>query len=145
MRILFALLYLLLIALLAHPAGEAIPERVFCSECFPFRGCSWEKRLYQVLRVAKWKDKVPDMSKIIPDMQPKKLENISVEKLEVLLCEMCRAESVHWAELLLGLACVVITPGIGWLIWFIWAMFGNLPFILIQRYNRPRILNLKNL
>lgn len=144
MRVVFALVYLLVIALLAHPMGEAFPKTAFHPERFPLRTYPWETRLYRLLRVAKWKDKVPDMSKRLSDMQPKKLLSVSAQQMDALLCEMCRAESVHWAEVLLGLGCVFIAPGIGWLIWTIWALLGNLPFILIQRYNRPRILALKN-
>jgi len=144
MRVVFALVYLLVIALLAHPIGEAIPGTAFHPERFPFCGYPWEMRLYRLLRVAKWKDKVPDMSKQLSDMQPKKLLSVSVNQMDALLCEVCRAEIVHWAEVLLGAFCMVIAPGIGWLIWAIWTLLGNLPFILIQRYNRPRILALKN-
>lgn len=144
MRVVFALVYLLAIALLAHPVGEAIPGTAFHPERFPFCGCPWETRLYRLLRVAKWKDKVPDMSKRLSDMQPKKLLSVSVDQMDALLCEMCRAESVHWAEVLLGIGCVFIAPGIGWVLFAVWALLGNLPFILIQRYNRPRILVLKN-
>lgn len=84
------------------------------------------------------------MRKRLFDMQPKKLLSVSAQQMDALLCEMCRAESVHWAETLLGIGCVFIAPGIGWIFFAVWALLGNLPFILIQRYNRPRILALKN-
>lgn len=109
MRVVFALAYLLVIALLAHPIGEAIPGTAFHPERFPLRTYPWETRLYRLLRVAKWKDKVPDMSKRLSDMQPKKLLSASAQQMDTLLCEMCRAESVHWAEVLLGIGCGSLT------------------------------------
>lgn len=53
MRVVFALVYLLVIALLAHPVGEAFPKTAFHPERFPFCTYPWETRLYRLLRVAK--------------------------------------------------------------------------------------------
>ena len=60
--------------------------------------------------------------------------------------ETCVAEAVHTASSLLGLLCLRLWPGWGGVIvWAVWFLLGNLPFILIQRYNRPRLLRLRSL
>lgn len=57
--------------------------------------------------------------------------------------ETCVAEFIHAANCILGLYCLKIFPGIGGIIVvFIYAVVFNLPYILIQRYNRPRLIRL---
>lgn len=143
MKALFSILFLLAVTFLAHPIGEAIPKRWFYADRFPYHCFRWEKKLYAMLRVAKWKDKLPDMSKKLPDMQAKRIATASLQEIDGLLRETCVAESVHWVEILLGGGCLAISPGIGGLIWAVWTLLGNLPFIVIQRYNRPRLMKLK--
>ena len=57
--------------------------------------------------------------------------------------ETCVAEMIHVLLSLTGLGCLVIWPGIGGvLVTAVYILLGNLPFILIQRYNRPRLQRL---
>lgn len=47
------------------------------------------------------------------------------------------------ASILLGLGALWLWPGWGGVVlWLIWFLLANLPFILIQRYNRPRLMRL---
>ena len=60
-----------------------------------------------------------------------------------LVQETCRAELVHGASCLLGLAFLWLWPGWGGaIVLAVWVLLANLPFILIQRYNRPRLMRL---
>lgn len=63
-------LYLLTLALLAHPVGQALPRRWFDGGRFPYACYKWEKqgKLYTRIGVDRWKTLVPDMSRILPDM-----------------------------------------------------------------------------
>ena len=57
--------------------------------------------------------------------------------------ETCVAEMIHVLLSLTGLGCLVIWQGIGGvLVTAVYILLGNLPFILIQRYNRPRLQRL---
>ena len=143
-------LYLLVLALLAHPLGQALPRRWFDGERFPYRCYKWEKqgKLYTRIGVDRWKTLVPDMSRILPDMVKKRVTPTAVTAAQaaVLVQETCVAEAVHTASSLLGLVCLGLWPGWGGvLVWLVWFLLGNLPFILIQRYNRPRLLRLRSL
>ena len=143
-------LYLLVLALLAHPLGQALPRRWFDGERFPYRCYKWEKqgKLYTRISVDRWKTLVPDMSRILPDMVKKQVTPTAVTAAQaaVLVQETCVAEAVHTVSSLLGLLCLRLWPGWGGVIvWAVWFMLGNLPFILIQRYNRPRLLRLRSL
>ena len=143
-------LYLLALALLAHPVGQALPRRWFDGGRFPYRCCKWEKqgKLYTRIGVDRWKTLVPDMSRILPDMVKKQVQPnaVTAAQAEVLVQETCVAEAVHTASSLLGLFCLRLWPGWGGVaVWLVWFLLGNLPFILIQRYNRPRLIRLRNL
>ncbi len=129
--------YLALIGVGAHILGEALPRDWFDPSHFPYKCAKWEEALYKALGVRSWKDKLPDMSRIMPDMVPK-----SVKRAEpsALLAETCVAECIHWLLSLAGLFCLKIWPGPGGRsVFLLWFLAGNLPFIMIQRYNRPRL------
>ena len=66
--------YAVVLALAAHPLGQALPRR-FHPERPPFRPWKWEKngRIYSRLGIEKWKKLVPDMSRLLPDMVKKEL------------------------------------------------------------------------
>ena len=145
LNLVFAILYLAALALLAHPLGQALPRRLFREDRFPFASFRWEQNgtVYKKLWIEKWKDILPDMSRVLSDMIPKKITEATPEQMKLLLSETCRAEAVHWGEIAAGLGCLAICPSLaGVILTALWALFGNLPFILIQRYNRPRLKKL---
>lgn len=137
-----AALYTAALGLLAHPLGQALPRRWFDPGRRPWCARPWEQggRVYQRLRIRQWKDRVPDMSRILPDMILKRLSAAGPMEL---VRESCAAECVHWGLLLLsgGMLLLWRSPWCGAL-WLVYNLLGNLPFILIQRYNRPRLLRL---
>ena len=140
-------IWLLVLALLAHPLGQALPRRWFDGERFPYRCYKWEKqgRIYTRIGVERWKTLVPDMSRLLPDMVKKQVDPTAVTAAQaaVLVQETCVAEAVHTASSLLGLLCLRLWPGWGGaIVLAVWVLLANLPFILIQRYNRPRLMRL---
>ncbi len=109
----------------------------------PFKSRKWEKngKVYDKLAIRKWKSKVPDMSKILPFLRPKKVVSGTTAKdIRELIKETCVAELVHTALILLSLGVLFICPGKLGVILYIFCFIGNLPFILIQRYNRPQYI-----
>ncbi len=143
MELLSCIIYLTALALLAHPIGQALPDSIFNVDRFPYRGMRWERdgTVYNRLNIRRWKKYLPDASRALKDMPRKSLSTGSVEELEILVRETCRAELVHWCELLLGFVCCLLYPGIwGLAVSIMWGLLGNLPFIIVQRYNRPRLL-----
>ena len=99
------------------------------------------------LAIDKWKRLVPDMSRLLPDMVKKQLPAstaaVTAAQAEALVQETCRAELVHGVSCLLGLSFLWLWRGWGGVIvLLVWVLLANLPFILIQRYNRPRLVRL---
>jgi len=52
------------------------------------------------------------------------------------------AELIHVLLCLSGVYCIVLLAGAGGLVIAVLNVLGNLPFILVQRYNRPRLAKL---
>lgn len=139
-------LYLASIGLLSFFIGRILPKDWFSYDQFPYRTFPFEKegKCYEALYIRKWKDLVPDMSKIFPKLIPSKKLSISPdeEQLKLMLQETCIAEWIHAMLGILGFVCVRLWSGIGgWSMAFIF-IIGNIPFCLIQRYNRPKLAKL---
>lgn len=144
MPFLNCVLYLAAIGLSSFVIGRLLPKRWFRDDAFPYRCHPLEQKLYQALRIKVWQKKVPDMSRIFPAvMPPKKLTSDTFADLSGMIRETCVAELIHWILSLLGLVCIVLWPGAGGIVLTaVYILFGNLPFIMIQRYNRPRLQKL---
>ena len=85
------------------------------------------------------------MSRILPGlMSAQNLSGDYGQNLPVMIQETCVAEAVHIAVSVAGLHCLWMWPGIGGVtVTAIHIILLNLPFILIQRYNRPRLIRLQ--
>ena len=75
---------------------------------------------------------------------PKKMPpRPDAQTLLVMIRETCAAEATHALLLLAGLGVLAFWPGVwGIVLYLVYAIFGNLVFIIIQRYNRPRLVRL---
>ncbi|MBU5627941.1 hypothetical protein KQI82_13600 [Oscillibacter sp. MSJ-2] len=128
-----------------HFFGESLPRDRFHYDRFPYRSYSWEEngKFYTRLKIEKWKDRLPDKSRFVKSTVRKKLGgDRSAAHLLRLVQETCVAELTHWLLLVVSpVMLVTMEPPLS-----IWAaaLYGisNLPFIMIQRYNRPRLARL---
>lgn len=109
-----------------------------------YRENPFEKKLYKLLRVRKWKDKTLTYN---PDA-------FSMEKhtLDEIVLTMTKAETDHWINEIISLTSMLFSLiwGHFWifLVTAIAAMIFDAQFILIQRFNRPiaqRIIRAKKL
>ena len=147
MRLFLCACYLAATGILAFFIGRMLAGHRFRYDVFPFSSFGFEQdgQLYKRLRVSVWQSRVPDMSRICRKlMPPKKLEGRPDENtLGQMINETCIAELIHFLLCLSGLAVLWLWPGTGGLVvWLVYCIFGNLPFIVIQRYNRPRFARL---
>ena len=99
----------------------------------------FEIKLYQILKVKKWK-------KFMPTYAP---ANFSVKEktVEQIIMASCQAELVHTVIVVLSFLPIVFSLFFNsfW-VFFITSVFSalfDLCFVVIQRYNRPRLLKLK--
>ena len=105
----------------------------------------WERggKFYtNTLKIQKWKDALPQH--IGKDGFSKDhLDGISVEYLDEFIMETCRGEWNHTANCALCLILMLLDPPPVSLIFAFLVFIGNLPFKLIQRYNRFRLQKLR--
>jgi glycosyl-4,4'-diaponeurosporenoate acyltransferase len=113
-----------------------------------FRTRDWERdgRIYdRILRVHAWKRALPDGAAVFRSgFQKRRMTGRSPGYCMRFVQETCRAELSHWLT-------VALVP-----LFFLWntwpiallmipyAIASNLPCILAQRYNRPRLTALAN-
>ena len=143
MAFLKSLIYYTICGVASHFIGEALPRKWFRYDRFPFRAWKWEKNgtIYEKIHIQDWKDHMPDLSRLMKDMVPKRLGFCpTAEQVRTLIAETCVAEAVH--------VCLCLVAPVIWLFWrngmgiFLTGVVivCNLPFIWIQRYNRPALI-----
>ena len=137
-------LYLAATGIGAFFLGRLLPKTWFRGDAFPYCCYPAEQKLFRALHIKDWQSRVPDMSRILPALMPaKKLTAETFSDLPRMIQETCVAEMIHVLLSLTGLGCLAIWPGIGGaIVTAVYILLGNLPFILIQRYNRPRLQRL---
>lgn len=113
------------------------------TRCLPIRYTAWwfkerrfERRLYKLLRVRKWKGKV-----LTYDPDAFSMEKHSYEEIAY---AMAKAETDHWINELISLSTMFFP-----LLWGAWWLFistgivgmlFDMQFILVQRFHRPIIM-----
>lgn len=103
-----------------------------------FTEMPFEKKLYRLLRVKRWKKKA-----LTYNPEAFSLKNHSLEEIAD---TMCKSELDHWINEVISLTAVLFSLiwGKAWLFGLtsLAAMAFDAQFIIIQRYNRPRILRI---
>ena len=135
------------ITLLFTELPKGLRKRIFNSKNKFFKVSKKEMRFYKKIRLPKWKDKLPQFN---PRFNKKELpETVTDEYIEEFIYVTCKAESIHYTAIVLGYLSIfltTLTPNVElWLavhtfFGFV-CLFCNLPFSMIQRYNRHRLLS----
>lgn len=138
-------IYLAAVGIALFIVGRILPKKWFNADKFPYKCFGFEKegRIYDALHIRSWQKKMPDMSRLFAKLMPAKKftdRQQDVEKLPLMIQETCIAEFIHLLLFILGWGCVLLWEGIwGWIVAIVYNLVGNVPFIIIQRYNRPRL------
>lgn len=148
MKLLYSIIYVLLIGAVAHFAGAALPRENIRPDSFPYKCRAWERggAVYERIGIRRWKDRMPDTSRYSRLLLTKEVHpHMSSGAVRRLIQETCVAEKVHVDLSLASVGVLFIwESSFGFFIWFL-CFLGNLPYILIQRYNRPQLVRLLEL
>jgi glycosyl-4,4'-diaponeurosporenoate acyltransferase len=131
----------------SHYVGQLLPRRNFDYDAVPYAPRKWEQdgMFYTKFKIQFWKDKVPDMSQHVKSMFRKKMSVFrDFDYTKDLILETCVAEFVHWMLVFISPVFLVLMEGLAGRIGALLYALGNLPFVMIQRYNRPRLVRLLN-
>ncbi len=124
----------------------AIPDRFFSPGRFYFRSYGWEKggEIYnRIFAVKRWKFLLPDGASIVKGGYKKKnITDFSIQNLRKFCVESCRAELLHVLVFAFFWIFGYFVPPNALFYMFLYALVTNLPCVLVQRYNRPRVLAL---
>ena len=106
-----------------------------------------ERQFLLKIDIKKWKDKIPEMGQTVNFKKDKLQDANNAEYIQKFLVETCYAESLHISCAVLAIIFAFISllfmPNL-----FVWTVslpvaivysIYNIPSILIQRYNRPRL------
>lgn len=121
-----------------------LPDRFYSPGSFLFRTHRFERdgRVWDtIFAVSRWKHLLPDGSAVLKNnsFRKKKLASFSDEYLTRFLTESARGELTHWLAIFPFWVFGFFTPPeVPWMM-FGYALLANIPCIIAQRYNRPRI------
>ncbi|MER2064010.1 MAG: glycosyl-4,4'-diaponeurosporenoate acyltransferase [Alkalibacterium sp.] len=115
-------------------------NQLFKERGFEDKGKFWKEKL----SVHKWKDKLPDGASLFnAGYKKKELTSSHISTIETFIKETKRAELTHWLLIVPAPLFFLWNPvWAGWLMIF-YALLVNVPFIIIQRYNRIRLDRIK--
>lgn len=98
----------------------------------------WEKRLYQFLNVKAWKNKMPVYDPL--SFSPEK------HTWDEIAQTMCQSELVHETNIVFSFIPVIASRWFGsFYVFLITSLCGaifDLLFVIMQRYNRPRVIKI---
>lgn len=118
-----------------------LPDSAFDPARSRFSAKPWEHggRWYRDnLKIQVWKDKLPQY--IGKDGFSKKhLTDLSIDYLDEFITETCRGEWMHLKSCICAVVTLIINPLLVGVIVSSFILIGNLPFAIVQRYNRFRL------
>ncbi len=132
-----------LISLVVGYTAHRLPDRRIDHDTALTRLRPWEHggRVYERhLRITRWKDAIPEAGNLFGGGYDKR--SVSRADLTRYLLETRRAEYTHWGILLAAPLFALWNPWGLWLAMVAYAVIANAPCLLIQRYNRARVLRI---
>ncbi len=144
--ILNPILIIALDGIVASVIHNAFPQKWFN----PYKKCftppKKELSLYRKSKITRWKDFIPDTGKITAKFSKQKIDSTDPKYLYKFLQETCSAEWVHYGMCLAGFLTLIYAPKELFFSMFLPQslvnFFLNIPPILIQRNNRPKLLKM---
>lgn len=126
-------------------ACRTLPRTFFDSNRFLYKPHKWEqngKFYIRCLKIKKWKDRLPQYVAKggFSKRTLKSIKEIDKEYMDIFILETCRAEWNHFFCSLYFILSFIINKWPYSLIFSIIPIAANLPFLIIQRYNRLRLI-----
>ena len=122
--------------------GALLPDRVLGHETAitRIRPVERDGRLYARLRIKRWKRRLPETNNFGPGARPSKSSLGGRDGIAPLVSETRRAEYVHLCIAACGPLFLLWNPPALGTVMVAFGVAFNAPFIVVQRYNRARLL-----
>lgn len=125
-----------------------IPDSYFHKKSLLHKTYKFEKNgtfYKKYFRIHQWKKLIPDGAKAYKNgFQKKHLKTIEPDYIYAFIAETTRAELMHWLSIIPFFIFGFWSPAFVIWIMLAYALLVNIPPILAQRYNRPRLKKLYN-
>ena len=126
----------------AHRLGDdrlAHDGRVLCPRRFEAGGRCYRRWLH----IHRWKDRLPEAGALFAGgVSKRELPAHDLDGLHLFVRETRRAELTHWWAMSCGPLFLLWNPPLAAALLVAYGVLVNLPFILVQRYNRFRTQSL---
>lgn len=132
-----------------------VPKRLFDENIWIFKERSFESSFYRRIKVSKWKGKLPDAERLIHFQRSCLPRNIDEAYINRFITECCIAELGHLAVGISGFFSLLfpiffpenlqLSVGVIFFVMSVIDLLAQSLFIIIQRYNRPRLIRIKKL
>ncbi|MGE7215238.1 glycosyl-4,4'-diaponeurosporenoate acyltransferase [Priestia koreensis] len=118
-----------------------LPIRFFMRNGSVYKERGWEQsgRLYDKLRIKKWKDRLPEAGALFKGGKAKRSLGDMDRNLLLFLYETRRAEFAHLLCIPPSFLFFLWNPAFIGMMMVVYALIANVPFIMVQRYNRIRL------
>lgn len=125
---------------------EKLPVSAYNYKLWLYKERKWEHggEIYEKLFLVKrWKSRLPDIGDFFKWRFSKRhFKNININYIQTFLIESCKAEFAHWMIILSSFLFLFWGGPSMFFKFFMLSVVLNLPYIIIQRYNRPRLVKL---
>jgi glycosyl-4,4'-diaponeurosporenoate acyltransferase len=124
-------------------AAHRLPLHVLDHDGTLTRPRAWERggRCYERLAIRRWKDRLPEAGAAFRGgMSKRALPGRGDDELRAFVAETRRAELVHWAVPVITPVFALWNPPALFAAMVVYAAVANLPCLLVQRYNRARVV-----
>lgn len=140
------LLIFIIFSVIMTLVAEKLPVCIYNYKKWLYRERKWEDggKLYErVFLVKKWKSILPDISDFLRWRFSKKhLTSNNSDYIARFLTESCKSEFTHWMIILSSFLFIFWGGFTTCMRILTLSFFLNFPYIIIQRYNRPRLVRL---
>jgi glycosyl-4,4'-diaponeurosporenoate acyltransferase len=123
--------------------AHRLPLRWLGRDVGPLRLTAAERRIgvYRRLRIARWKDRLPEAGALFAGgMSKRHLPARDAVGLARFVAETRRAEWAHWPALAAVPVFALFNPPVAAAAMVAYGVAANVPCILVQRYNRARLV-----
>jgi len=132
------ILHLSISYIMTIPSSEYFKRNFLFDKYF-----SWEENgeIYdKIFNIKSWKSKLPDGGAAFKKgFKKRQLSERNDDYFKLFLLESKRAEMTHWIMIIASLLFFIWNPLFVGMLMIAYALIINLPCILAQRYNRPRL------
>lgn len=142
LMIIFNIILVIIIDAIIAFTVNKLPKKWFNHKLKRFHIFKFERKLYEFLKIRKWKDHIPELGALANFRKNKVVDPNNNEYVEKFLEQCCYGEIVHLVSMFLGF--LIIFFKLDYVFYFgIPVAIGNLilnylPYMVL-RYNRPKL------